>query len=41
MQEFCKRNDLPAFVGEFGVTDKKETPSRVLDVSRRRSRAAT
>jgi endoglucanase len=29
MQEFCKRHDLPAFVGEFGVTDKKETPSRV------------
>jgi len=29
MQEFCKRNDLPAFIGEFGVTDKKETPSRV------------
>jgi endoglucanase len=29
MQEFCKRNDLPAFVGEFGVTDRKETPSRV------------
>jgi endoglucanase len=29
MQEFCKRNDLPAFIGEFGATDKKETPSRV------------
>ena len=29
MEEFCKRNDLPAFIGEFGVTDKKETPSRV------------
>ena len=29
MQEFCKRNDLPAFIGEFGVTDKKETASRV------------
>ena len=29
MQEFCKRNDLPAFIGEFGVSDKKETPSRV------------
>jgi endoglucanase len=28
MQEFCKRNDLPAFIGEFGVTDKKEMPSR-------------
>ena len=29
MQEFCKRHDIPAFIGEFGVTDKKETPSRV------------
>jgi endoglucanase len=29
MQDFCKRNDLPAFIGEFGVTDKRETPSRV------------
>ena len=29
LQEFCKRNDIPAFVGEFGVTDVKETPSRV------------
>jgi endoglucanase len=29
MQEFCARNDLPAFIGEFGVTQKKETPSRV------------
>ncbi|HEU5133562.1 MAG TPA: glycoside hydrolase family 5 protein [Steroidobacteraceae bacterium] len=29
MQEFCRRNDLPAFIGEFGVTDRKETPSRV------------
>lgn len=29
MQEFCKRNDIPAFVGEFGVTDQKEMPSRV------------
>ncbi|HEU4779871.1 MAG TPA: glycoside hydrolase family 5 protein [Steroidobacteraceae bacterium] len=29
MQEFCKRNDLPAFIGEFGVTDKRETASRV------------
>lgn len=29
MQEFCKSNDLPAFIGEFGVTDKKETASRV------------
>ena len=29
MQEFCKRNDIPAFIGEFGVTDKKATDSRV------------
>ena len=29
MQAFCQRNDLPAFIGEFGVTDKKETASRV------------
>jgi len=29
MQEFCTRNDLPAFIGEFGVTDKKEQASRV------------
>ena len=29
MQEFCKRHDIPAFIGEFGVTDKKETASRV------------
>ena len=29
MQKFCKHNDLPAFIGEFGVTGKKEMPSRV------------
>jgi endoglucanase len=29
MQKFCTRNDLPAFIGEFGVTGKKEMPSRV------------
>ena len=29
MQAFCARNDLPAFIGEFGVTDKKEAASRV------------
>jgi hypothetical protein len=23
MQEFCARHDLPAFIGEFSVTDKK------------------
>jgi endoglucanase len=29
MQEFSKRHDIPVFVGEFGVTDHKEKPSRV------------
>jgi len=29
MQEFCSRNDIPAFIGEFGVTNKKEEASRV------------
>lgn len=29
MQEFATRHDLPAFIGEFGVTDKKEMASRV------------
>jgi endoglucanase len=29
MQEFCKRNDVPAFIGEFGATHKKEMASRV------------
>jgi endoglucanase len=29
MGEFCTRNDIPAFIGEFGVTDKKESASRV------------
>jgi endoglucanase len=29
MQEFCKRNDLPAFIGEFGVADNREEASRV------------
>jgi endoglucanase len=29
MQEFCKRNDLPAIVGEFGVIEQRETPSRI------------
>jgi len=29
MQEFTTRNDIPAFIGEFGVTDKKEAASRV------------
>ena len=29
LQEFCTRNDLPAFIGEFGVTDKREAVQRV------------
>ena len=29
MQGFTQRNDIPAFIGEFGVTDKKEAVSRV------------
>jgi endoglucanase len=29
MQAFCTRNDIPAFIGELGVTDKKESASRV------------
>jgi endoglucanase len=29
MQEFCTRNDLPAFIGEFAPTPKKEAASRV------------
>ena len=29
MQEFARRNDTPAFIGEFGVTDKREAGSRV------------
>jgi len=29
LQQFCVRNDLPAFVGEFGVAPQKETASRV------------
>jgi endoglucanase len=29
LQKFCERNETPAFVGEFGVTDVKETASRV------------
>jgi endoglucanase len=29
LQEFCKRNDIPAFIGEFGATDQKEEASRV------------
>jgi len=29
MQGFTQRHDIPAFIGEFGVTDKKEAASRV------------
>jgi hypothetical protein len=29
MQVFCEHNDLPAFIGEFAVTNKKATDSRV------------
>jgi endoglucanase len=29
MNEFCTRNDIPAFIGEFSVTDKKESASRI------------
>ncbi len=29
MGDFCTRNDIPAFIGEFGVVDKKESASRV------------
>lgn len=29
MAEFCTRNNLPAFIGEFGVAKEKESPSRI------------
>jgi len=29
MNEFCVRNDIPAFIGEFNATEKKESASRV------------
>jgi endoglucanase len=29
MKGFCTSNDIPAFIGEFGVTTKKESASRV------------
>ncbi len=29
LQEFCTRNDLPAFIGEFGVTNLRDAPQRV------------
>lgn len=29
MKGFCARNDIPAFIGEFGVTTTKESASRI------------
>jgi endoglucanase len=29
MKGFCTRNDIPAYIGEFGVTTTKESASRV------------
>jgi endoglucanase len=29
MRDFCTKNDLPAFIGEYGASEKKERPSRV------------
>ena len=29
MKGFCTANDIPAFIGEFGVTNKKESASRI------------
>ena len=29
MKDFCTRNDVPAFIGEFGVVTKKESASRI------------
>jgi endoglucanase len=29
LEKFCAKHDLPAFIGEFGVTGSKETPSRI------------
>jgi endoglucanase len=29
MKGFCTKNDIPAFIGEFGVSKKKESASRV------------
>jgi endoglucanase len=33
MGEFCTRNDLPAFLGEYGVNEKKESASRIRWIS--------
>jgi endoglucanase len=29
LREFCERNDIPAYIGEFAPTPKKESASRV------------
>jgi endoglucanase len=29
MRDFCAQNDIPAFIGEYTVSEKKEKPSRV------------
>lgn len=29
MKDFCTRHDIPAFIGEYGVTEKKESASRI------------
>jgi endoglucanase len=29
MREFCSKNDVPAFIGEFSVSEKKESASRI------------
>ena len=29
LQDFCKQHDIPAFIGEFGASQKKEEASRV------------
>jgi endoglucanase len=29
LQEYCTRHDIPAYIGEFGATDKREKASRV------------
>jgi endoglucanase len=33
MSEFSVKHDIPAFIGEFGVTDKKESASRARYMS--------
>ncbi len=29
MAQFCTKHDIPAFIGEFGASEKKESPSRI------------